>query len=34
MTDLAEAEVVSETYRERPYIETLHQDITSAIAKF
>ena len=29
MTDLAEAEVVPETYRERPFIETLHRDIKS-----
>ena len=29
MTDLAEAEAASDTYRERPFIETLHRDIKS-----
>ena len=29
MTDLAEADVASDTYRERPFIETLHRDIKS-----
>lgn len=29
MTDLTEADVASDTYRERPFIETLHRDIKS-----
>jgi hypothetical protein len=29
MTDLPEADVASDTYRERPFIETLHRDIKS-----
>ncbi len=29
MTDAAEADAVSDTYRERPFIETLHRDIKS-----